>query len=169
MLSIREFNEADHTKGVASCLIELQDFERSLDPRMPSGADIVDLYIPNMLDRCIECDGKVLVAEVEGEVAGYVTVLARVSSDEIEDGDVEYGLIPDLVVASRHRKKGIGRKLLEAAEAYAKSNDVKSLRIGVLARNRFANDMYESMGFESTEVPDYAGPGRSRVVFVKEL
>jgi hypothetical protein len=25
------------------------------------------------------------------------------------------------------------------------------------------------MGFESTEVPDYAGPGRSRVVFVKEL
>jgi hypothetical protein len=28
---------------------------------------------------------------------------------------------------------------------------------------------HESMGFESTEVADYAGPGRSRVVFVKEL
>jgi hypothetical protein len=28
---------------------------------------------------------------------------------------------------------------------------------------------HQSMGFESTEVADYAGPGRSRIVFVKEL
>lgn len=115
---------------------------------MPSGAEIVDAYIPNMLDRCLECDGKVFVAEVDGEVAGFATILARVMSDEIEDGDIEYGLVSDLIVASKFRKQGIGKKLLEAAETYAKSNEVKCLRIGVLAANQIANKLYDSMGFE---------------------
>ena len=145
---IRGFDESAHLAGVEACLVELQDFERSLDPRMPSGADIVDDYIPHMLDRCLECDGKVFVAEVDGEVAGFTAILARVMSDEIEDGDIEYGLVSDLVVASKFRKQGIGKKLLEAAETYAKSNEVKWLRIGVLAENRFADDLYDSMGFK---------------------
>ena len=145
---IRGFQESTHLAGVEACLVELQNFERSLDPRMPSGAKIVDAYIPNMLDRCLECDGKVFVAEVDGEVAGFATILARVMSDEIEDGDIEYGLVSDLVVASKFRKQGIGKKLLEAAETYARSNDVKWLRIGVLAENHFANELYDSMGFK---------------------
>jgi len=147
-LLIQEFHESTHLAGVEACLVELQDFERSLDPRMPSGAEIVDAYIPNMLDRCLECDGKVFVAEVDGEVAGFATILARVMSDEIEDGDIEYGLVSDLIVASKFRKQGIGKKLLEAAETYAKSNEVKCLRIGVLAANQTANKLYDSMGFK---------------------
>jgi hypothetical protein len=28
---------------------------------------------------------------------------------------------------------------------------------------------HEAIGFQSTHVPDYAGPGRARTVFIKEL
>ncbi len=115
---------------------------------MPSGAEIVGDYIPHMLNRCIQCNGKVFVAEVDEAVAGFATVLTKVKSEEIEDGEIEYGLVSDVIVASRYRKRGIGRKLLEAAESYAKSNGVKWLRIGVLAENHSADGLYNSMGFK---------------------
>ena len=145
---IRDFEEKTHLAGVRACLIELQDFERSLDPRIPSGAEIVDEYIPQMLSRCIECEGKILVAEVNEEVAGFVTIFAKISSGELADGDIEYGLISDIVVASKYRRQGIGKDLLAAAEEYARSSEVKSLRIGVLAENHIADELYDSMGFE---------------------
>jgi ribosomal protein S18 acetylase RimI-like enzyme len=115
---------------------------------MPSGAEIVDAFIPRMLERCTNCDGKVLVAELNEEVAGFATILTKVTSEEIEDGEIEYGLVSDLVVVSEYRRRGIGRKLLEAAESYAKSNGVRWLRIGVLAENHFADGLYDSMGFK---------------------
>jgi len=148
LLLIQDFDEVAHLKGIQVCIIELQDFERTLDPRLPSGAEIVDDYIPHMLSRCIQCNGKVFVAEVDEEIAGFAMVLTKVQSAEIEEGDTEYGLVSDLVVASKFRRQGIGTKLLEAAESYAKSNDVRWLRIGVHAGNHSADKLYDSMGFK---------------------
>jgi GNAT superfamily N-acetyltransferase len=148
VLLIRIFDHDAHLAGVQACLVELQDFERALDSRLPSGAEIVVEYIPHMLARCKECGGAVLVAEVDGEVAGYATVLAKVQSGEIEDGDLEYGLISDLVVARKFRRQGIGRELLQAAEQHARAKRVQWLRIGVLAANHSADDLYDSSGFK---------------------
>lgn len=144
---IREFDKKRHAKGVNSCLIELQDFEREIDSRLLPGADIVDTYIDNMLDRCDQCGGRVLIAQVDDEVAGYATILPRVKSDQIEDGNLEYGLISDLVVREAFRGHGLGRKLLRAAELYARSCRVKYLRMGVLKGNVVAETLYESAGF----------------------
>lgn len=148
-MHIRDFDESVHLDALRDCLIELQDFERSLDPRMPPGADIVDDYIPNMLNRCEECQGKVLIAEIDGEVGGYTTIFTKVKSEELEDGDIEYGLVSDLVVMKKFRSQGLGRRLLEAAESYARTCDVKWLRIGLLAGNQPAQNLYGSMGFSS--------------------
>lgn len=134
-------------KGVQATLVELQNFERSLDPRMPSGEEIVDFYVPQMLLRCTQCDGVVLVAELNDEVAGYVTILTKVKSEDIEDGDYEYGLISDLVVVDKHRRQGVGKKLLDAAETYARAKDVNWLRIGALVDNHVANEMYKAAGY----------------------
>lgn len=144
---ICKYDESMHLDRLRECLVELQDFERRLDPRMPPGCDIVDEYVPRMLDRCIECDGKVLIAEVDHEVAGFVTILTKVTSTELEDGDVEYGLVSDLMVRKSFRARGLGRKLLEEAESFARANGVKWLRIGVLADNQAADNLYSSMGF----------------------
>ena len=146
-MQIKEYNSQTHLNRVRECFVELQDFERRRHPSLPTGADVVDLYIPHMLERCEYCNGRVLVAQIGAEVAGYVTVLARVRSDDLEDGDAEYGLVSDLVVAQEFRRRGIGRKLLEAAESFARNRGARSLRIGVLAGNQIAEDLYSSMGF----------------------
>jgi GNAT superfamily N-acetyltransferase len=135
-----------------ACLIELQDFEHALDPRLPTGSDIVDDYVPQMFMRCKDCNGKIFMAEVDGDIAGYVTILTKVSSGELEDGDMEYGLVADLLVRKKHRGSGVGRKLLDAAESYARACDVRWLRIAALSDNRKAIELYTSLGFSGLYV-----------------
>ena len=144
---IREFDERVDLKRVRACFVDLQEAERALDPRMPNGKDIVAAYIPTMLDRCSRSRGRVFVAEVDENVVGFVTILTRVQNDDIEGGDLEYGLVSDLVVANGYRGLGIGRRLFESAESFARANGVRWLRVGVLAANEAANELYTSSGF----------------------
>jgi GNAT superfamily N-acetyltransferase len=81
-----------------------------------------------------------------------VTILNRVQSDDLDDGDIEFGLVADLVVRKAYRRTGLGRELMAAAEACARGNDVRWLRISVMAANGGARQMYESMGFSEIYV-----------------
>ena len=151
-MHIREFDERKDLNHLRECAIELQDFERRLDPRRPTGEGYVDAYIPQMRERCEKCSGKILVAEDDGKIAGYVVILTKVRSEDVEDGDFEYGLVADLVILKKFRKMGFGKRLLEAAEAHAVSNGVRWLRIGVLAGNPAAMNLYSTMGFSDSYV-----------------
>lgn len=133
--------------GLRQCLIELQDFERRMEPRMPPGVDIAGPYLADMFDRCEKGSGRILIAEIDGAVAGYATILPKVKSEELEDGDFEYALVSDLVVLDGFRGQGLGRKLLQAAELYARACKARYLRIGVLAGNAVAEKLYAEAGF----------------------
>lgn len=149
---IRSYQQAADRYGLRACVIELQNFEREIDPRMPSGEEIVDEYVIQMLNRCRACEGEVLVADKDGEIAGYVTILNRVQSDDLDDGNIEFGLVADLVVREPFRGTGLGRELLQAAEDFARDNDVKWLRISVMAANHGARKLYEAKGFSEIYV-----------------
>ena len=60
---IRPLNRQTDMDGLRDCLIELQDFEREIDPRMPPGKEIADDYIFEMLEDCETCDGAIIVAD----------------------------------------------------------------------------------------------------------
>jgi ribosomal protein S18 acetylase RimI-like enzyme len=76
-----------------------------------------------------------------------VTVLTKVSSGELQDGDQEYGLVSDLIVREPYRRQGLGQQLLDAAEKYAKSRQVSCMRVGVLAGNIAAEELYSANGY----------------------
>lgn len=147
-MAIRKLNSETDSAGLRDCMIELQNFERNIDPRMPSGEDIADEYIVEMLHRCRQCDGQVLVAEVDGDIAGYVTILNRVQSDDLDDGNIEFGLVADLVVRKAFRGSGLGKKLMAAAEQHARDDNVRWLRISVMATNQGARALYSELGFD---------------------
>ncbi len=161
-VNIRSSVKLKDQVGLRGCIVELQDDLRQIDPRMPTGEEIVDEYFEHIYQKCIECDGDILVADTGSEIAGYALVLAKVVSDEIDDGRLEYGLIADLVVIRRFRGHGIGGELLEAAESHAKSHAVKWLRIGVLADNDLAWELYQSRGFRNFYVELEKDLGKSQ-------
>jgi ribosomal protein S18 acetylase RimI-like enzyme len=145
---IREFDRARDRTALRELFIELQNSERQLDPGMPEGSTVATAYLKRMLARCRHWDGRVFVAEVAGEVVGFACVWARVEPDEPDEDPAEYAVVSDLVVRTTCRRRGIGGRLLSAAEGYARTRGAGSLRIGVLAHNAPARRLYASAGFQ---------------------
>ena len=57
------------------------------------------------------------------------------------------GYVDGLVVASAHRRQGIGRQLMEAAAAWAKGEGAAQLVLTVWAGNAAARAFYERLGY----------------------
>ena len=119
----------------------------ALEPSLPRGEDMADAYLTFLLDRCSKTAGRVLVAEIDHRVVGFIALLARVAPEEPDEDQTPYAYISDLVVLPRHRRRGVGRALLERAEALARSSTARVLRVGVLAKNESAARLYRVAGF----------------------
>jgi ribosomal protein S18 acetylase RimI-like enzyme len=85
----------------------------------------------------------VLVAEVEGEVAGYVKLGPALSLESNRHVLELKGLAVD---PGRHRR-GVGRLLVEAAVRTASARGARRLTLRVLGPNHAARALYESCGF----------------------
>jgi ribosomal protein S18 acetylase RimI-like enzyme len=55
--------------------------------------------------------------------------------------------VSDLVVAERHRRRGIGRRLLAASERFAVESGASSLELVVYEFNESALRFYQRLGF----------------------
>ena len=108
---------------------------------------MADAYLTFLLDRCSRAAGRVLVAEIDHGVVGFVGVLCRVVPEEPDEDQTPYAYISDLVVLPRYRQRGIGRALLDRAEALVRSSGARNLRVGVLAKNEPAARLYRAVGF----------------------
>jgi len=138
---VREYREVD-AAGLRECVVALQEFERTIDPRLRPGEAMADAYCEHIHARCREASGQVFVAEANGAVVGFVTILAREPFTDLDDPPGTYAVITDLVVLPDHRRSGIGRQLLECAEAFARAAEAQGLRIAVLAANGVARRLY---------------------------
>jgi ribosomal protein S18 acetylase RimI-like enzyme len=151
MLVIREYRPADGSQ-IEACLVELQEFERLIDPNLAEGHTMAKSYLARMFARCSETLGKVFVAEFDGRLVGFISIWARVKSDSLEEQDFEYAYISDLVVLADYRGRGIGRALLRRAEEHSVMQGATMLKVGVLADNSVARRLYHDAGFQEYEV-----------------
>jgi RimJ/RimL family protein N-acetyltransferase len=85
----------------------------------------------------------VLVAEEDGELAGYVAL----GPSTRLDSNRHVLLIHGLAVAVSYRGRGLGRELIDAAAAEATRRGARKLSLRVLSENTAARALYESCGF----------------------
>lgn len=145
-ITIRSYQPRD-AAACRACVVELQDAERQIDPRLRSGESMADEYLARMHERCRRYAGALFVAEHTGEVVGLVMVLARVAFETLDDPPGEYALVAELVVRDGFRRQGIAQALLDAAEGFAREKGASELQIGVLSRNGAAQSLYHRQGF----------------------
>ena len=148
---IREYEPSDE-EALRACVIQLQDVEREIYPKTADGAAIARPYIAYLVEICRANRGRILVVEQGGQVVGYSAVQIWDNSEEVHEEAYEYAYISDLVVLETHRGKGLGRALLDAAEAFAQGEGVDIVRIGVLAENKSVRRMYKNRGFGEHKV-----------------
>lgn len=148
---IRSYEPADQEQ-VERCIIALQDFERSLEPDRVEGATIARRYLLELLDTCQKQSGQLFVAEIEGQIAGFVCAWLEPEPEGYLTSLANYAYISDLVVLPTYRRQGLGSALLAQAEAFAKEQGAPALRINVLARNVGAWALYSKAGFRDYEI-----------------
>ncbi len=144
---IREFRPSDANR-VGHCIAQLQDFERRIDARVLPGEAVAGWYLIHLQSECAEKAGMIFVAEVDGAIAGFSVVQARVPNEDKDEEPYEFAYISDLAVLEGFRNRGIGRALIAGAEAFAREKGASWLRISVLARNEVARSLYERSGFQ---------------------
>lgn len=94
----------------------------------------------------------VIIAELSGDVSGYVTLLPYTKVGPFAYRDIPE--IVDLNVLIKHQKKGIGNKIMDIAENLAKEkSDYISLSVGLHSGYGSAQRMYVKRGY----IPDGSG------------
>ena len=83
--------------------------------------------------------GGIFVGEAQGLVVGYITT--RV---DIESGK---GRIPNLAVAQEFRGQGLGKRLIEHALEYFRSESLEYAIIETMAENEIGQHLYPACGF----------------------
>jgi ribosomal protein S18 acetylase RimI-like enzyme len=81
----------------------------------------------------------VFVAEIDGEVAGYITTNVN--------HQTKIGGIPNLSVHPNFQQRGLGTELIETALVYLKEEGMLYSRIETLDQNPIGTAFYPKMGF----------------------
>ena len=105
------------------------------------------------------------VVEHDGQIIGFLLgFIAHAASTTERTGYVHLvGIHP------AHRRKGVGRMLYETfSEACARA-DCRHLKAITTTGNEASLRFHTDQGWSALEVENYAGEGRKRVVFTKEL
>ncbi len=140
---IRKYRDSDleTLRQITAVCFEHVSIDKNIEDRFGviSGVDWKErkkAHIDHDVNR--NADG-VFVAELDGEIAGYVTTDVDFQS--------KIGDIPNFAVEPRFQRRGIGRQLLETALAYLKQSGMLHARIATLEQNQIGAELYPRMGF----------------------
>ncbi|MDB4941807.1 MAG: acetyltransferase, family [Labilithrix sp.] len=109
-----------------------------------------------------ELGDNALIAEDEGRLIGFL--LGFIVFKQPKTGYVHLvGIHPDF------RRKGVGRILYEEFTERCRTLGCERMKAITTTSNEGSLKFHHALGWQSTEVEDYAGPDRRRIVFQKDL
>lgn len=141
---IRRARERD-VSTIVGLWQELQQANTSYDKRLatkPSAPSWYESFIRLQIEHE---NASVLVAEIDGVVAGYVfgQVMQRPT---LAEGDCGY--VADLCVAAPYRGRGIGRRLFHELRAWFLRGGINHLEVQVVRGNPASQAFWRKMGFD---------------------
>lgn len=114
-----------------------------------------------------ELGDRALIAEEDGAVVGFLLGFHAAGSRASGPPRTAYvhmvGIHPD------HRRRGVGKDLYEEFLTHARAGGCERVKAITNVGNEGSVAFHRALGFSVVDEPDYAGPGRARVVFMRSL
>ena len=135
---IREANPQD-VGDIYRLLKIIADLHRELRPDIMGGTE--SKYSKEELEKFVSAQAgpRIFVAECGGEVCGHIFC-------ELRRGFANEVYIDDLCVDPQYRRRGIGKKLMDRAEAFGRENGCAGMILNVWRGNAEAEEFYKSRG-----------------------
>ena len=154
-MKIVKYKDA-YQESIKRLLVELQQFVVSIDKfhlnKITKSYE--ELYFENLFQKVKTQNGAVFVAENQNEIVGFIAG-GIVQYDEVDKTCYACplkGEIFELVVSEKHRRLGVGQKLIEEMECYFKSKGCECVELDVFAYNETALKFYNKNGYETRMV-----------------
>lgn len=145
-IGIRQGTVADHAqaRGVIAETFtfhqrEAPAFFRETDDPPPTRMAIEELLRDG--------EGAWFLAEQEGRIVGFVTIRLRQPSREPSLVPEVRAIVDSLGILRAWRRRGVGRRLMEAAEAWARQRGARRVMLNVWEFNAGASGLYETLGY----------------------
>ena len=136
MIAVRNASPAD--------MDEICGFKsKSVELNFPNRTFNEELFRRHLLRQVRLKPDMVRVIEVDGKTAGYIWFRLMDSSVGV------FGRIEHVFVDEGHRNRGLGKRLMQAAEEYLKGRGAKRIKLTVTKDNKTAASLYKSMGYET--------------------
>lgn len=112
-----------------------------------------------------ELGSKALIAEEFGEIVGF---LLGFTTEAVPPEPIT-GYIHFVGIKPESRRQGVGRLLYDTFIKQSVAAGAKRIKAIAPIGNDESARFHRALGFTVTEDPNYAGPGRGRLVFTKQL
>ena len=119
--------------------------------RLPTRFQVADGPVRTrdfILNAIHAADVGLFVAQSGKSLAGFVHVVVRDTPEIPILVQRSYAVVDSLAVREDHRRGGIGRALMDKAEAWARAEGATSIELNVYAFNKPAIAFYRSLGYE---------------------
>ncbi|HEX5503739.1 MAG TPA: GNAT family N-acetyltransferase [Thermomicrobiales bacterium] len=153
-LRVREATAADY-QAVRGVLAEVAAMHLSALPRLARADDDVlardeNVFAGRSFAQCIEDpDTLLLAAEVDGEMRGALLAMLRRQPGAPPLVARCYLDVASLAVREEHRRAGVGRALMAAANRWAREHGATEVDLDVWEFNPGALAFYEGLGYET--------------------
>lgn len=133
-------------KAIAAMWSALVAHHKTLDPRLPPASKGgADNYAARLEDRLDDTMTRILVAEVDQRVVGYVLGMVVDLMGEMFEQET-CGFVADIYVEPEHRHAGVGRALVEHLMVWFGQRDIRYYEWHVAAQNEAGQAFWRALG-----------------------
>lgn len=138
--------ESKDLQDLERFVVGLQDYENQLEFDRIPGNQVAKKYVGELL-----VTAKIFILEVNqktvGFSAGYVS-----RDDEIISTINKFMYLSDIYIEPKYRNQDLSKYLFEKVEEYARSLNLKYIKLNVLFKNEVMRNVVNKIGFREHEL-----------------
>ncbi|HEY95304.1 MAG TPA: GNAT family N-acetyltransferase [Dehalococcoidia bacterium] len=147
-MEIKEASEK-HIPEITKLWMEFMYFNAEIEPFDTSGDNVLTQVETHLRNKIRSDDSLVLVSLDDQNVVGYS--ISQITRMPPFSRGKNIGVIYDMAVTASHRRKGIGKEMLDRIKAWFKERDIKRIEISVVTKNTIGNSFWREQGFQDYE------------------